>query len=215
MIAVFTEDELLPLSGLQHLLFCERQCALIHVEGVWAENQLTAEGNALHTRADTREGEERPGIRVARGLPLQTLRLGLVGRADVVEFHERPDGRTAILPVEYKRGRRRRWLHDEVQLCAQAIALEEMTGIAVEEGAIYYAASRRRLDVRFDTPLRAKTEGAAKRLHELHRTHATPLAAEQPKCRRCSLRDLCQPSATWQASKVAGYLHRLLAGGPP
>jgi CRISPR-associated exonuclease Cas4 len=214
-VNVLAEDELLPLSGLQHLLFCERQCALIHVEGIWAENDLTAEGAVLHERPDRAGDESRPGVTIARGLRLRSLRLGLVGRADVVEFRTTLARPAAPYPVEYKRGRRKRWLHDEVQLCAQAIALEEMTGEDVDEGAIFYGASRRRLAVRFDGPLRDETMAAAERFHAMVRLRETPRVLSQPKCRRCSLRDYCQPGVTAEPGTASRYLRRLLKGEGP
>ena len=138
----YAEDDLLPLSALQHLLFCERQCALIHIEQVWDDNALTVQGQFLHERVDRVDAERHPGVRIERALPLRSDRLRLVGRADVVEFHAIPGEpeRHQPVPVEYKRGRRRRWLHDEVQLCAQAMCLEEMLGVAVPRGALYHAA---------------------------------------------------------------------------
>jgi CRISPR-associated exonuclease Cas4 len=131
------DDGLLPLSGLQHLLFCERQCALIHVEQIWADNALTTQGELLHEHVDLPALEQRPGVRIERAVPLRSDRLRLIGKADVVEFHAVPSqpGRWQPFPVEYKRGRRRKWLHDEVQVCAQAMCLEEMVGVPVPRGA--------------------------------------------------------------------------------
>ena len=128
-------DDYIPLSGLQHLAFCERQCALIHVEGIWEENRLTVEGRQLHERVDAVGDEIRAAVRIARGLPLRSDRLKLVGKADVVEF--RKDG---PFPVEYKRGARKAWRHDELQLCAQAMCLEEMLGVAVPRDVPWYSA---------------------------------------------------------------------------
>jgi CRISPR-associated exonuclease Cas4 len=137
---MYVEDDLLPISALQHLLFCERQCALIHVEQVWAENRLTVEGRHLHERVDGGEHETRGGLRTARALPIRSLRLGLAGRADVVEFHasEGAAGPPRVVPVEYKRGRPKSHRADEVQLCAQALCLEEMLGVHVAAGALFY-----------------------------------------------------------------------------
>jgi CRISPR-associated exonuclease Cas4 len=129
----FSEDQLLPLSALQHLLFCKRQCALIHVEQVWAENVFTAEGNVLHERAHNGPDATQPGVRIVRGLPVRSLALGLSGECDVVEFH----GSSAVLPVEYKRGKPKGHAADEVQLCAQALCLEEMLHQSVVRGALY------------------------------------------------------------------------------
>lgn len=135
---MFSEDTLLPISALQHLLFCERQCALIHIEGLWAENRLTVEGQHLHRKAHEGPDETRGDLRVVRGLALRSLRLGLIGKADVVEFQsdERSDGPRRPFPVEYKRGKPKSHEADRVQLCAQALCLEEMLAVAVPEGAI-------------------------------------------------------------------------------
>lgn len=216
----FREEDLLPLSALQHLLFCERQCALIHVEQVWAENPLTVEGRHLHERADQGPGESRGDVRIARALPLRSLRLGLSGRADVVELHrlaseadlaqgaEIPDlpGRWRPFPVEYKRGRPKQHRADEVQLCAQALCLEEMLGVPVAEGALFYGQTRRRLDVPFGVDLRRLTEETASRLHRLIAAGITPPGVREPKCDQCSLLDICMPAAP--AKSARSYLER-------
>ncbi len=185
----FTEDQLLPLSALQHLLFCERQCALIHVEQVWAENRFTAEGAVLHERAHEGADESRPGVRITRGLPVRSLQLGLSGECDVVEFH----GSGVVLPVEYKRGKPKAHRADEVQLCAQALCLEEMLKVTVERGALYYGERKRRTEVMFDEELRSLTRNTAERLHEMFRSRRTPAAVREKKCESCSLVDLCMP----------------------
>jgi CRISPR-associated exonuclease Cas4 len=166
--ADFCEDDLLPLSALQHLMFCERQCALIHVEQVWADNRLTVEGTHLHRKADSGEAESRGDVRTTRGVPLRSLRLGLIGKADVVELHRMHSGgkeKWLPFPVEYKRGKPKPDRSDEVQLCAQALCLEEMLGVEIATGALFYGTTRRREDVAFDHELRAETESAAARLH--------------------------------------------------
>ncbi len=185
---MYAEDELLPISALQHLLFCERQCALIHVEQVWAENRYTAEGRVLHERAHEASSEWRDGVRIVRGLRLRSLRLGLIGIADVVEFHA-----CVPFPVEYKRGKPKTNACDEVQLCAQAICLEDMLDCEITAGALFYGKTRRRKDVAFDAQLRALTENAAQRLHALVRAGAIPVAVYEPKCESCSLKDVCMP----------------------
>jgi CRISPR-associated exonuclease Cas4 len=191
---MFDEDDLLPLSGLQHLVFCERQWALIHIEQQWAENRLTAEGRLLHEAAHTAGVESRPGITIRRGLALRSLRLGLSGQADVVEFR----GGQAF-PVEYKRGKPKDDDSDHVQLCAQALCLEEMMGCAITAGALFYGTTRRRLDVLFNAPLRRRVEDLSKRMHEMHRQGITPDAEEMPKCRNCSLLEVCLPRRNRQA----------------
>ncbi len=215
----FTEDDLLPLSALQHLFFCERQAALIHLEQLWAENPLTVEGRHLHERVDTAPGESRGDVRFARSLPLRSLRLGLVGRADLVELHRVPAGEAGAalpgipglwqpFPVEYKRGRPKPHHADEVQLCAQGLCLEEMLGTPVPAGALFYGQTRRRLDVPFGDDLRRETEDAAARLHRLLASGVTPSPRREPKCDQCSLIDLCLPGAP--AHSARRFLDRLL-----
>jgi len=202
---MYSDDDFLPLSGLQHLLFCERQCALIHVEQIWAENALTTQGQLLHERVDLPALEQRPGVRIERAVPLRSEQLRLIGKADVVEFHAMPNqpGRWQPFPVEYKRGKRRRWLHDEVQVCDQAMCLEEMVGVPVPRGALYYAASKRRLDVAIDEALRAETIAAAARYHKLVARQETPPALLLPKCGNCSLHELCLPELSGVAPGTA------------
>lgn len=208
----FTEDELLPISALQHLLFCERQCALIHIEGLWVENRLTIEGRHLHVKAHDGPSETRSGVRVARGLSLRSFRLGLVGKADVVEFHPSAGGDEArALPVEYKRGRPKKHEADRVQLCAQALCLEEMLGARVPTGAIYYGLPRRRTDVVFDVRLRCLTEQTAQRLHALVASARTPPAVREAKCESCSLLDVCLPGAMSRSRSARQYFDRALA----
>ncbi|MCB1228499.1 MAG: CRISPR-associated protein Cas4 [Verrucomicrobiales bacterium] len=219
---------LLPLSALQHLLFCERQCALIHLEQVWAENQFTAEGNVMHEKAHDGPDETQHGVRIVRGLPVKSETLGLSGECDVVEFHR--DG--TILPIEYKRGKPKSHRADEVQLCAQALCLEEVLAVAsvcnrwppplqppienrchfIPEGRLFYGQTRRRKDVVFDAELRALTVAAAERLHELIASRRTPPAVyEKRKCEACSLKDLCLPQAMRFQKGTASWFARQLA----
>lgn len=199
----------LPLSGLQHLAFCPRQWALIHLEQAWAENRLTAEGRLLHERADLPGQIRRQQLRTVRGLILLSRRLRLTGRADVVEF--RPDP----FPVEYKRGKRKPNDCDLVQLCAQALCLEEMLNLPVPQGAIFYGEPRRRLEVLFTPELRARTEDLAATMHTLYAAKETPPAQPGKHCQNCSLVNQCLPHATasrliasdWQAQ----LLHSLQA----
>jgi CRISPR-associated exonuclease Cas4 len=200
-------DDFLPMSALQHLSFCPRQCALIHVEGVWADNVRTVEGTLLHERADLPGAETRPGVRVVRALWLRSERLRLVGRADVVEFvrHGRDE---RAHPVEYKRGVRAAWGHDEVQLCAQAMALEEMLGASVTSGALYYGRSRRRREVPFDQALRERTIRLAEELHEMVREARTPEPRYGAHCNECSLNEACMPEIHRQRAR--DYVRSLL-----
>jgi len=204
-------DELLPISALQHLVYCERQCALIHIERIWTENELTAEGRVIHERVDL------PGLsgkgRVARALQLRCDRLGLVGRADVVEFLPAagPDDPEIPFPVEYKRGSSGKRQADQIQLCAQAMALEEMTGVRVPEGALFYHSSRRRVPVVFTDELRRETEERVARLREIFSDGIVPGATLAPRCRRCSLREACQPASEGSA-RASDYLRSIVLG---
>ncbi len=202
-------------------MFCERQWGLIHIEQLWEENRLTAEGRVLHEKAHQAGSEGRPGMRIARGLRLRSLRLGLAGQADVVEFHREAggasvpglDGLWRAHPVEYKRGRPKRDSCDEVQLCAQALCLEEMFGCAVREGALYYGEPRRRDVVELGARLRSQVEALARKMHELHHAGRTPVAVYQPKCRSCSLVLPCMPRVIAKPRRVADYLAEALKGG--
>ena len=216
---MFSEDDLLPISALQHLVFCERRCALVHIEGIWQDNLFTAEGRNLHERTDAVQTESCGDTRVARSLPLRSLRLGLSGKADVVEFHRAQlgvvlpgaKGSWRLFPVEYKRGHRKHDLSFEVQLCAQAMCLEEMLETEVPAGAIFYGKSRRRQDVAFTPELRDQTERSAQRLHQLFRSGRTPAARYEKKCQSCSLMDLCLPKAVESHGRAARYLAQSLA----
>ncbi len=219
---MFSEDELVPLSALQHMAFCERQCALIHIEQQWAENRLTVEGEVLHERVHGMESEGRPGLVVARGLRIQSRRLGFTGQADLVEFRLRAaeergcvrlaerDGWWRAFPVEYKRGRPKPDRRDEVQLCAQALCLEEMLTVEIPEGAIFYGQPRRRWPVAFDAGLRGETEVLAARIHALLASGKTPAAVYEKKCKSCSLIDLCMPAIPARPGQVARYMERQL-----
>lgn len=207
----YPEDQLIPISALQHVLFCERQCALIYLEQIWDENRLTAEGRILHERVHSGEDESRGDVRIARGLRLRSLKLGVTGQADVVEFHRQPDGTWKPFPVEYKRGRPKPDICDEVQLCAQAMCLEEMLSVFVEEGAIFYGQPRRRHPVVFTDRLRQETEAAAQRVRELLQQGITPPAVYERKCKNCSLVEKCMPKTVGRGKSVSRYLGSILA----
>ncbi len=227
------EDELLPLSALQHLVFCERQCALIHIEQVWRDNPLTLEGSNRHDR--THETAPRRELRgdllITRGLQLRSFRLGVSGVADVVEFHRAPaasaddePGKPARVvlnglsgfwmpfPVEFKRGKPKLDHCDEVQVCAQAICLEEMLGVSVLDGALFYGATQHRHDVRLGPELRQETADAAIRLHALFDRRISPRVQREPKCGRCSLVDICRPDATGPGRSARRYLRAAVRG---
>ncbi len=216
---MFPEDDLRPISALQHLLFCERQCALIHVEQLWAENELTVMGKHLHERVDAGRKQARHQRVTTRSLPLRSLTLGLFGKADVVEFHppagvpasagmETPRASAVPFPVEYKRGKPKSHDADLVQLCAQALCLEEMLGVPVPAGALFYGQTRRRLDVQFDASLRAVTLRTIERLHEMLGSGVTPRARREKKCDRCSLLHLCLPEVLDGSESASQYVRR-------
>lgn len=222
----YSEEELLPLSALQHLLFCPRQCALIHIEQVWDENQFTSEGRNLHQKADEGESDSRGSLRIERGLPLCSLLLGLSGKADVVEFHRVVEviedgsvmssgialpgvaGTWRPFPVEYKRGRPKLGQCDVVQLCAQAMSLEEMLSVRIESGALFYHQPRRRQDVLFAPALRGLVTDTARRLHELFAAGETPPAAHDARCKLCSLASICLPACTTHQRSVSRYIQK-------
>lgn len=196
-------ENALPLSGLQHLAFCPRQWALIHLEQAWAENRLTSEGRLLHEKADLPGQSRRHDLHTVRGLPLASRQLALTGRADVVEFRPEP------FPVEYKRGRHKPDDCDLVQLCAQALCLEEMLGQPVPRGAIFYGEPRRRLEVEFSPQLRTRTETLAAEMHRLYQSRETPPAKPGNYCQNCSLLNICLPHATAE-STIQTRWNRLL-----
>lgn len=228
---MYSEDELVPISALAQLAYCPRRCALLHLEGIWQDNRFTIEGRLLHESVHEHRTEAQGLVRIARGLRLHSLRLGLVGQADVVEFHRLEadpgdssledghqcegaclpgqTGRWRSFPVEHKRGRPKPHQADEVQLCAQAICLEEMLETSVPEGALFYHQPRRRTGVTFDAELRQRTEQLARQLHEL--LAGTTTASPDPgrKCSGCSLRDVCLPEASTLKS-ISGYLNSML-----
>lgn len=196
--------ETLPLSAVQHYLYCPRQCALIHVEKVWDENRFTAEGRLFHRRADSGSSGRRGGVAEDRSVPVRSERLGLYGIADVVEMRPGEDGREVPYPVEYKRGSPKVADWDRAQLCAQAMCLEEMLGVEIQEGALFYGKPRRRERVVFDASLRATVDRVCADLHAMVRDAVLPPAVPGRKCRGCSLADQCMPDK--RKGNVAAYL---------
>ncbi len=246
---MYPEDQLLPISALQHLLFCERQCALIHVERLWAENRFTVEGQHLHRKAHHGRDEWRGKVRVVRGLWIRSFQLGLVGQADVVELETanqtrgtvpfcsrdtapfaRPSNNCTdppaaadsaklgqspfarVTPIEYKRGRPKKNDGDRVQLCAQAMCLEEMLGVTIDAGALFYGKRQRRTPVEFDPRLRSTTQTAALRLHRMIASGETPPAVREKKCDTCSLFHLCLPEVTQASRSATRFVGRQFAG---
>jgi CRISPR-associated exonuclease Cas4 len=223
----FSQDDLIPISSVADLVFCERRAALHFLEGTWEENLFTAEGHILHDKTHETDCEMRRNIRIVRGLRLRSLRLGLSGVADVVEFHrldssfcedtsngDMPAG-VALpevsgfwkpFPVEYKRGRLKHERSFEVQLCAQALCLEEMLNAQIASGALFYGKSMRRRDVEFTYELRHETEVAARRMHDLIALGRTPPPTYAKRCESCSLIDECLPKTIAKHKSVKRYL---------
>lgn len=199
---MYSPDDCLAISGLQHFRFCRRQWALIHIERQWAENLRTAEGRIMHERAhDELFRESRGDTVITRSLRVQSMRLGLAGECDVVEFR-RDDGGVTIAghegkflpyPVEYKRGAPKEDGSDELQLCAQAMCLEEMLCCEIAEGALFYGETRRRKRVELTNELRNEVENAAREMHEMFRRGHTPSAKPTKGCNACSLKEVCLP----------------------
>ena len=214
----YGDDELLMLSGLQHFAFCRRQWALIHVEQQWQENLRTVEGQLLHQRAhDITLREHRGNVLLLRSMAVVSRELGLSGQCDVVEFHQDPTGVPLQgekglwipYPVEYKRGKPKSNQADEIQLCAQAICLEEMLCCSIPEGALFYGEPRRRTSVVFSSELRERAKTYADEMHQLFRRGYTPKATRTKSCNACSLKDLCLPQLARRKS-VSQYLHEAM-----
>jgi CRISPR-associated exonuclease Cas4 len=202
---MYSEDDLLPLSALQHFIFCQRQCALIHLEQAWVENRFTAEGRVMHENAHEQGMENRKDVHIERGIPLRSFTLGLTGKADVVEFHKQ-DSVWLPFPVEYKRGKPKANDCDKVQLCAQALCLEEMLKVKISVGALFYGKTKHRLDVPIDDGLRQETIEMAERLHAFIAQGKTPKAEYEEKCEACSFLDICLPATAGSSLSVEKYL---------
>nr|WP_297457569.1 CRISPR-associated protein Cas4 [uncultured Halomonas sp.] len=199
---------MIPLSALQHYLYCTRQCALIHIEQQWVENRYTAEGRILHERADRYGHERRRGVHTCTALPLASEQFGLTGIADVVEFEE-SESRRVVRPIEYKRGRPKAHRADEVQLCAQALCLEEMLAVSIDSGALFYGKTRRRKDIVFDAALRALTLDTVAATRKMLDDGVTPPAIYDAKrCDHCSLIERCQPQALGKRRSASAWLAR-------
>ena len=207
-----SEDDLLPLRYLNDLLFCERRVALHLIEQIWKENQFTAEGQYAHRKVDKTANLKRGDKRNVTGMMLASYRLGINGKADLVEFRSEENSSSFNIPypVDFKRGKKRRWDNDEVQLCAQAMCLEEMLNVSVATGAIFHIKSQHRREVIFDEHLRQQTITAAARLHEIVRTGITPPAEWKARCKGCSLLETCMPKAWRPRATAAKYLEELI-----
>jgi CRISPR-associated exonuclease Cas4 len=222
MTSEYTQDDLLPLSGIQHFLFCRRQWALIHVERQWRENALTAEGRIIHKRVDDPFfTETRNGVITARSVPIASYRLGLSGVCDVVEFTASAEGvklpnreglSTGPLrlylpaPVEYKRGKEKHDHSDETQLCAQAMCLEEMLSVAIPKGYLYYGETRHRVEIEFTADLRNLVKAMSDEMHNYFSRGYTPRVKPFKGCRSCSLADVCLPVLQGKVIAASRYI---------
>ena len=219
---IYAEEDFLQLSGLQHFAFCRRQWALIHIEQQWKENLRTVEGDLFHHRAHDGQSRERRGnTLILRGISVSSPTLGISGKCDVVEFHADPNGVSlhgeeglwTPFPVEYKRGAPKAHQADELQLCAQAICLEEMLCCTIPEGALFYGETRRRTAVSFSVELRSRVKELLEEMHQLYRRGHTPKVRRSKSCNACSLQELCLP-ALMKGSDVDAYLRQAMEETP-
>lgn len=214
---MYADDDLLALSGIQHFAFCRRQWALIHIEQLWSDNALTALGNVAHERAHNEALHERRGdCLIVRGLFVKSSVLGVAGKCDIVEFHKDPNGHPLYgedglwrpVPVEYKRGRSKAGDEDRLQLCCQAMCLEQMFAVDIDEGFLYYAATHSRERVGLTDELREAVRETLKEMHRLYSRRHVPTVRMGKACKSCSLLDLCIPKASGNA--VGDYIDRML-----
>lgn len=204
----YSDEELIPISALQHFIFCPRQCALIHIERVWKENLFTTEGKQIHEKVHDSGEENRPGIKIERGKPIRSLELGITGQTDAVEYHSDK----TIIPIEYKRGKPKSDSCDEVQLCAQAICLEEMLSTQIEYGYLFYARPRRRTKVVFGTELRQLTVNTVQNLRKMIQSGITPEPVwKKKRCNSCSLNEFCHPERMSKRFSINTYLQQNIA----
>lgn len=201
-MTVYTEDDYLQLSGIQHFVFCRRQWALIHIEQQWAENLRTVEGNIIHRNVhDSKYNEKRGDLITVRAMPVASPRLGISGECDAAEFMRAKngvsiygrDGTYTVIPVEYKRGEPKAGECDKMQLAAQAMCLEDMLCCDIPRGYLYYGETRHRLCVEIDAELREHTERVISQMHDLYQKRHTPKVKRSKACNACSLKDLCLP----------------------
>jgi len=204
---MFSEDDYIQISALQHYVYCPRQCGLIHVENAWNDNMFTVRGEILHEKVDTDTYESRGTKKTVRGLRIHSQRLGIVGRCDVVEFRNTANGEE-VLPVEFKSGEPKEDISDKVQLCAQVLCLEEMLRINISKAAFFYGKIRRRNQIEINTELRNQTENIITAVHDIISSKKIPTAEYSRKCRNCSLEEVCMPKAM-NEKKLKRYIREL------
>lgn len=216
----YKEDDYLQLSGIQHYAFCRRQWALIHIEQQWCENYRTTAGEIFHERAhDESITEKRNGILTVRGLKICSRELGISGQCDIVEFHmdshgihiRDQEGKWCVIPIEYKRGEPKDDNSDILQLCLQAMCLEEMFLTSIPYGYLFYGKNKRRMKVDFDEKIRSQVQNMIVEMHELYARGYTPNCKKKPRCKACSLTDICLPNLQTQTS-VDSYISHELKG---
>lgn len=213
----YSEEDYLPLSGIQHFAFCRRQWALIHIENQWAENERTVDGIIMHEKAHSGDAESRGNVVIMRALRAFSATLGVSGECDVVEFHRNADGISLNgheglwqpYPVEYKLGKPKEHNADEMQLCAQAMCLEEMLCCTIPCGALFYGEPRRRTEVEFTPELRRAVEDSLNEMHDYYKRGYTPKAKPRKGCSACSLKEICLPKMV-QRKSVAAYVEGAL-----
>jgi len=199
------DEDLIPLSALQHYAFCPRQCALIHNEQVWSENWLTAQGRQLHQRVDHAPPETRKGIRYERGVEVSAPKIGLVGKLDLLEIEI---AKRRYMPIEYKRGKPKRNTIDEIQLCGQVLCLEEMLDLTIPYGAIWYWQTRQRQVIEMTEALRQETMEIIQKTRQLLQSNVTPKVKYEKRCDACSLFEICQPKLSFR-DKSRAYVESL------
>lgn len=198
------EWELVPVSALNHYLYCARRCSLVYVEQIWDENLYTLRGRDTHENVDIESSHMLQGVRYERSLPIWSKRLNLIGKADLVEFHG-----NIPYPVEYKSGKHKKFQNDHIQVCAQALCLEEMLGVKVEKGAIFWHASRERKEILFTEDMRKQVEVVAIAAHKMITERYLPPPVNDKRCRDCSLKESCLPSAIQNKTRHHSLTKRL------
>lgn len=206
----YPESDYIMLSALQHFAFCPRQCALIHKDQLWVDSFLTMKGDLFHKRVDTYPSEKRKDVKTEFSISIKSTRLGISGKTDVVEVYYSDHNVIRVVPVEYKSGKTKKSNIDEIQLCAQAICLEEMMNIDIPIGYFYYGKEKRRSEVNLSSQLRIETEQIAEQIHQMLASESLPPPTKGSHCKSCSLRDSCQPDIFGRKKTVSQYIDNFL-----